>query len=93
MMITEFTALTGFEPSMEEYAEIEEQYYEFDGDKKAFCRKFVEVMEEYETADGLELGGMPEADALKLADEMKSYIWEAVNEIKKAMGISLVRAE
>lgn len=42
MMITEFTALTGFEPSMEEYAEIEEQYYEFDGDKKAFCRKFVE---------------------------------------------------
>lgn len=51
------------------------------------------VMEEYETADGLELGGMPKADALKLADEMKSHIWEAVNEIKKAMGISLVRAE
>ena len=41
MMITEFTALTGFEPSMEEYAEIEEQYYTFDGDKKAFCRQFV----------------------------------------------------
>ncbi len=51
------------------------------------------IMEEYETADGLELGGMPKADALKLADWMKSHIWEAVGEIKKAMGISLVRAE
>lgn len=42
MMIHEFTELTGFEPSMEEYAEIEEQYYRFDGDKKAFCKDFVE---------------------------------------------------
>ncbi len=42
MMIHEFTELTGFEPSMEEYAEIEQQYYEFDGDKKAFCKHFIE---------------------------------------------------
>lgn len=41
MMIHEFTELTGFEPSMEEYKEIEEQYYSFDGDKKAFCKDFV----------------------------------------------------
>lgn len=42
MMIHEFTELTGFEPSMEEYAEIEQQYYAFDGDKKAFCKDFVQ---------------------------------------------------
>lgn len=41
MMIHEFTDLTGFEPSVEEYAEIEEQYYAFDGDKRAFCNHFV----------------------------------------------------
>ena len=41
MMLHEFTDLTGFEPSTEEYAEIEEQYYAFDGDKKAFCNSFV----------------------------------------------------
>lgn len=42
MMISEFIELTGFEPSMEEYSEIEQQYYEFDGDKKAFCKHFIE---------------------------------------------------
>ena len=41
MMLHEFTDLTGFEPSAEEYAEIEEQYYAFDGDKKAFCQHFL----------------------------------------------------
>lgn len=43
MMLHEFTDLTGFEPSMEEYAEIEEQYYAFDGDKRAFCQHFVQT--------------------------------------------------
>lgn len=41
MMIQEFEKLTGIEVSMEEYAEIEQMYYEFDGDKQAFCKKFV----------------------------------------------------
>lgn len=41
MMLHEFTDLTGFEPSVEEYVEIEKQYYAFDGDKKAFCSHFV----------------------------------------------------
>lgn len=41
MMLHEFTDLTGFEPSTEEYAEIESQYYEFNGDKKAFCQHFL----------------------------------------------------
>lgn len=38
MMMNEFTERTGFEPTAEEYAEIEEQYYGFAGDKDAFCK-------------------------------------------------------
>ena len=38
MMMSEFIERTGFEPTAEEYAEIEEAYYSFDGDKDAFCR-------------------------------------------------------
>ena len=41
MMIQEFEKLTGIEVTTEEYAEIEQMYYEFDGDKQAFCKKFV----------------------------------------------------
>ena len=42
MMIQEFIALTGFEPTPAEYRVIEEDYYNFNGDKEAFCRKFVQ---------------------------------------------------
>lgn len=38
MMIQEFTALTGYEPTAEEYDIIEADYMDFDGDKKTFCR-------------------------------------------------------
>lgn len=41
MLIQEFTELTGFEPTIEEYQEIEAEYYRFDGDKRAFCEDFV----------------------------------------------------
>ena len=37
MMIEEFTARTGYKPTFEEYAKIEQQYYDFDGDKDKFC--------------------------------------------------------
>lgn len=37
MMMSEFIERTGFEPTIEEYEKIEEQYYNFDGDKNAFC--------------------------------------------------------
>jgi len=37
MLKSEFIERTGFEPTAEEYAEIEERYYNFDGDKDAFC--------------------------------------------------------
>lgn len=42
MMISEFIERTGFEPTADEYRQIEEAYYNFDGDKDAFCKAFVE---------------------------------------------------
>lgn len=42
MLIQEFIDRTGFEPTYDEYRKIEEDYYEFDGDKDAFCKAFVE---------------------------------------------------
>lgn len=41
MMISEFIDRTGFEPTAKEYAKIEDAYYNFDGDKDAFCKAFV----------------------------------------------------
>ena len=41
MMMKEFTDRTGFEPTCDEYAEIEEAYYQFDGNKDEFCRRFI----------------------------------------------------
>lgn len=41
MMISEFIERTGFEPTYDEYLRIEEAYYDFDGDKDAFCKAFV----------------------------------------------------
>lgn len=47
MMINEFTKLTGIYPTADLYKAIEAAYYEFDGDKVAFCRAYKE------NADGL----------------------------------------
>lgn len=46
MMMNEFVERTGFEPTMEEYREIEEAYYNFDGDKNAFCKHWMETIGE-----------------------------------------------
>lgn len=42
MMMNEFVECTGFEPTYEEYTEIEEAYYNFSGNKDEFCKWFVE---------------------------------------------------
>ena len=42
MMMSEFIERTGFEPTADEYAKIEEAYYNFDGDKNAFCKAFID---------------------------------------------------
>ena len=38
MLLSEFIDRTGYQPTAEEYAEIEKAYYVFKGDKTAFCR-------------------------------------------------------
>ena len=43
MMMSEFIERTGFQPLPFEYAKIEEAYYNFDGDKDAFCKAFVQA--------------------------------------------------
>lgn len=40
MMITEFEKLTGIHPSADLYKAIEAAYYDFDGDKVAFCKAY-----------------------------------------------------
>ena len=42
MMMSEFIERTGFHPLTFEFEKIEEAYYNFNGDKDAFCRAFVE---------------------------------------------------
>lgn len=42
MMMSEFVERTGFQPTADEYQQIEDAYYNFDGDKDAFCKAFVE---------------------------------------------------
>lgn len=42
MLMSEFIERTGFEPTTDEYSRIEEAYYNFDGDKDAFCKAFLE---------------------------------------------------
>lgn len=42
MLQKEFKAMTGFTATPEEYAEIEQQYYDFDGDKEKFCQEWKE---------------------------------------------------
>ncbi len=41
MMMSEFIERTGLQPTAEEYAKIEEAYYDFNGDKNEFCLEFV----------------------------------------------------
>lgn len=40
MMIHEFAQRTGYQPTTEEYHYIEESYYDFSGDKDAFCAQW-----------------------------------------------------
>ena len=42
MMMSEFVERTGFQPTADEYDQIDSSYYAFDGDKDAFCKAFVE---------------------------------------------------
>lgn len=50
------------------------------------------IMEEYDTADGGDLGGMSREDADELSENLLSQFGRAVYEIKKALGARLARA-
>lgn len=43
MLVSEFINRTSYQPTAEEYAEIEKQYYHFNGDKDKFCRAWVKL--------------------------------------------------
>ena len=43
MLISEFIDRTGYRPTAEEYADIEEAYYVFDGNKDAYCKAWVKA--------------------------------------------------
>lgn len=73
MMIHEFIERTGFEPMFDEYKEIEEAYYSFNGNKDEFC------------ADWMKNGGpekITEARAKKI-DQLNSRILELDRQLRQ----------
>jgi len=88
MMIQEFEKLTGIEVNMKEYGIIEQMYYEFDGDKQAFCKKFVKengmVRVLREIAEGLE-GTLlsTEADLKALEKNYETYSRDMISTVEK----------
>ena len=43
MLVSEFIDRTGYQPTAEEYAQIEREYYHFKGDKDAYCRAWAKA--------------------------------------------------
>ena len=88
MMIQEFEKLTGIEVNMKEYGIIEQMYYDFDGDKQAFCKKFVKengmVRVLREIAEGLE-GTLlsTEADLKALEKNYETYSRDMISTVEK----------
>lgn len=68
MLQSEFERLSGYQPTIEEYREIESLYYEFDGDKRAFCKTWKKLF-------GFKVKTQQEERAEKQAREQKR--WEA----------------
>ena len=75
MMMSEFIDRTGFEPTAKEYAKIEDAYYNFDGDKDAFCKAFVKD------------GGARKVCKARAAeiDRLNSLLMESERQYKKDM--------
>ena len=88
MMIQEFEKLTGIEVNMKEYGIIEQMYYDFDGDKQAFCKKFVKengmIRVLREIAEGLE-GTLlsTEADLKALEKNYETYSRDMISTVEK----------
>lgn len=73
MMMSEFIERTGFEPTADEYSRIEEEYYEFDGDKDAFCKRWKK--------DG-GINRLARERAVKIAD-LEDRLVKAVEQIER----------
>lgn len=43
MLLSEFVEMTGFEPMADDYERIEQEYYNFNGNKSEFCRNWLET--------------------------------------------------
>lgn len=70
MMIQEFAALTGFHPTRDLYEAIEKAYYQFDGDKAAFCAAYKE-----------NLSGIAEA----IANAVNARRWETDQQTERKL--------
>ena len=76
-MIHEFTERTGYEPTFEEYQFIEESYYEFDGNKDAFCKAWLKDKRDGHWDKELKLRkalAEREAEYAKRVDEMEENL-------------------
>ena len=73
MMMSEFIDRTGFTPTYEEYLKIEEAYYNFDSNKDAFCKAFVEGNGEKKIC----------SMRAKKIDQLKSQLVESDRNIKE----------
>ncbi len=78
MMMSEFIERTGFEPTIDEYAVIEEMYYQFNGDKNAFCKDFLKKNRMVEAQRKVAI------DLQARLDEMHNSMEAAYNEIATA---------
>lgn len=72
MMMSEFIDRTGYHPSYDEYHYIEESYYEFEGDKNAFCEQWIK-----DNADG---HWEKELRLRKQMDDMKAEMQKVIDE-------------
>lgn len=89
----EFVTRTGFDPMDEEYEEIEQLYYSFDGDKDAFCKHFVakgEVMNFlFKRADTIKLLEQKLEKAAKDSEHQIKAMEKEIEKLKKALDIEL----
>lgn len=85
MLVSEFIDRTGYQPTADEYAEIERAYYNFDGNKDEFCELWCKK--------NAELAGQIDrlrkkreyvnAQEEKTIERVQRYIWKRTNHGEK----------
>lgn len=83
-MLEEFEKRTGYFPTMEEYAAIEEAYMQFDGDKDAFCKAYKK--NEGGIAEKIQREvNMQHINAQREAEKAQKAMQERIAELEKAL--------